>query len=127
MDRVKPKPVSPGPISEDFGELDWFLGLLSYALLDDTRVVYSSFRNGRAQIYLVDLERCIFRPLEAPYACIQFIRHVSKGKVAFLGRKSDEGSVVVELNLVALDDKPQFKVLKDQNHLKLLAIRVRQT
>ena len=107
--------VLPAPIREDFGELDWSLGLSSYALFDDDNVVYSSFRNGRAQIYLVDLVNRTFRELETPYALIRFIRHVSKGKVTFLGKMSNSEDAVIELTLDIPEGKPKYRVIKGQD------------
>lgn len=112
---VMAEPVSPLHIPEDFGELDWVLGLSSYALLDDKNAIYSSFRNGRAQMYLVHLDKRTFRALPTPYVSIQFVRHVSKGKVVFWGKKSDDEGVVVELELDDPEDVPQYRVIQRQD------------
>jgi len=83
--------------SGGFGELDWILGSSSYALLDEKHFIYSLFRDGRAQIYLVDLGKRTFREPGAGYSTcyIRSIRHVSKGQVVFWGKMNNTEYMVV--------------------------------
>jgi len=112
---VKVEAVLPAPIQEDFGELDWVLGLSSYALLEENYFIYSSFRDGQAQIYLVDLGKRTSRELDTPYAYIRSVRHVSKGQVVFLGKMTNAEDMVVELRLDVPEGKPRYRAINRQD------------
>lgn len=109
------EPISADLIKEDFGEPAWWLGMSSYAVLDDHRVVFSSFRNGTAQLYCADLDSKTFTELETPFVLTQFLRSRSMGKVVLGGKKSDQNGAVIELSVV--DNKAVYSVVKADSTL----------
>ncbi|KAK0447789.1 alpha beta-hydrolase [Armillaria borealis] len=94
----KPEPLSSVTLPEEFGEPSWFLGLSSFALYDERRVLFSSFRSGRSQLYLANLDTREFIPVETPFVLIQHVRSLGDGKVVFVGKKADDNSGVIEFS-----------------------------
>ncbi|KAK0461631.1 alpha beta-hydrolase [Desarmillaria tabescens] len=113
----QPEPLSPVVIPEEFGEPSWFLGLSSFALYDQRRVLFSSFRNGRSQLYLASLDTREFLPVETPFVLIQHVRSLGDGKVVFVGKKADDNSGVIEFSWSEQDQKPIYRVLRGRTDL----------
>ncbi|KAK0207015.1 alpha beta-hydrolase [Desarmillaria ectypa] len=113
----KPEPLSPVVIQEEFGEPSWFLGLSSFALYDQRRVLFSSFRSGRSQLYLANLDTREFLPVETPFVLIQYVRSLGDGKVVFVGKKADDNSGVIEFSWSEQEQKPIYRVLRGKTEL----------
>lgn len=110
-DAFNSQPILHEPVPEDFGEASWMMAWSSYALLTPTRILYSSTRAGRAQLYVGDIERRSLAEIHTPYAVVQYLKATQPGKVAFVGRSSDADPVIVELQLDK-NEQPIYHVLK---------------
>ncbi|EIW87444.1 alpha beta-hydrolase [Coniophora puteana RWD-64-598 SS2] len=95
---VETEPLFHDGMEEDFGEPSWMLGWSSYAALDENHVVLTSFRSGRAQIYVYDLRSKASEEINTPFAVIQYVHSLKNGKVVFLGKASDREPAVVEFD-----------------------------
>lgn len=114
---IKPEPMSSVVIKEDFGEPAWFLGLSSFAMYDEHHVLFSAFRSGRSQLYIVGLDTREFLPVETPFVLVQHVRSMGNGKVVFLGKKADGNSAIIEFSKSEQDHKPQYKILRGKAEL----------
>ncbi|KAG7447656.1 alpha beta-hydrolase [Guyanagaster necrorhizus] len=113
----KPEPLSCVVIQEEFGEPSWFLGLSSFAMYDERRVLFSSFRSGRSQLHLANLDTGVFLPVETPFVLIQHVRNLGDGKVVFVGKKADDNFGVIEFSWSEQDHKPVYRVLREKTDL----------
>ncbi|PBK93866.1 alpha beta-hydrolase [Armillaria gallica] len=113
----KPEPLSSVTLPEEFGEPSWFLGLSSFAMYDERRVLFSSFRSGRSQLYLANLDTREFLTVETPFVLIQHVRSLGDGKVVFVGKKADDNSGVIEFSWSEEDRKPVYRVLRGDTDL----------
>jgi dipeptidyl aminopeptidase/acylaminoacyl peptidase len=110
-------PIFAEPIKEDFSEPGWILGWAFYAHVGGNFVVFSSLRNGRSQLYLVDVSSGSKTELDTPYTHIGNMRTLSttsaSGSFIFLGSKVDEPESLVKCT-ISLSSAPStsFEALK---------------
>lgn len=110
--------IFPEPIQEDFGQPPWVLGWSPYTPVDAQghSVVFSSFRDGRNVLHLVDTATGAAHLIDSPYVEINQLRTLSTSppRFIFLGTKIDEGAAIIQgtIDLAHPTPKFHFDVLK---------------
>ena len=105
--------VLKSSVNEDFSEPPWTYGNSNYAILDDTRVIFTSVKNNGSTLYLVDLKNGTYKDLKTPYVEVSLIHRVTEDSIVFKGRKLDEAESVV---LYTISDG-SYKVIKKTSNL----------
>lgn len=84
----------------------------SYARLADNYFIYSSFRNGKSQLYLVNVQTHTFTELPTPFAFVQYLRNKCPGKIVLFAKTSSDNDTLVELSLDPPHGSPIYRTLK---------------
>uniref|UniRef100_A0A0W0FFF2 Putative alpha/beta-hydrolase n=1 Tax=Moniliophthora roreri TaxID=221103 RepID=A0A0W0FFF2_MONRR len=102
-------PISPYPIPEDFSNCMWSLSMFPFAMIEGgERGIFTSWRDGRIVLGLIDMVSGNRSELSGPYVLIDSVRAVGDNSIAFIGSTPDKGDSVV---LYTLDDG-KYDVLK---------------
>ncbi|TCD69563.1 hypothetical protein EIP91_007187 [Steccherinum ochraceum] len=119
----KAAPILAEPRDEEFSLPGWSLGG-SFGVVvhpgdnnTNTTILFSAFKDGRSQLYLLTPCSGVIEELVSPYVVISSFRRVTDGNVVFIGTKVDEGVTLVHCNL---DDyaSPHFTALAGKTHSK---------
>nr|GAT54164.1 predicted protein [Mycena chlorophos] len=107
----KAVPVFSEPVKEDFGEPTWVFGFSPYAVVQNgAKGLFTSFRDGRSVLYLVDLDNGQRTEIPSQFVNISSMRRVGNDKVAFIGDLVDAPSELV-LCTLASDSTTSFSTL----------------
>ncbi|KAG7086546.1 hypothetical protein E1B28_002496 [Marasmius oreades] len=83
------------------------LSMFPYVVLDEegTKAVFTSYRDGRSVLDLIDVKTAVKQEIESPYVVVENMRAVSLSvhQFAFVGQEIDEGQRVVRCNISDLD------------------------
>jgi dipeptidyl aminopeptidase/acylaminoacyl peptidase len=101
------------PLSQDFGEPQWFLGWSFGAALDDDGkfVLFTALKAGRSVLHVVDTSTKTSKEIDCPYAEIVSLRRAGQNRVVLVGTSID---VPQSLGLITFDDNlaPSYSTLK---------------
>lgn len=109
-------PIFQIPVEKDFSLPAWLLGESYSTVLDEKgeRVLCSVVQDGRAVLYVLNLNSGAMTKIESPYVGISSVCGIPKtGEVFFIGGQSSESSEIISLTLSsATPPSPSFKALK---------------
>jgi hypothetical protein len=115
----KSGPILRTPVGKDFSLPGWLLGESYSAVLDEKgdRVLYSVMQDGRAVLYVLDVQSGKITEVKSPYVEILSVSSIPKtGEVFFIGGQSSEPSEIISLTLspttASQSPPPSYKTLK---------------
>lgn len=107
--------ILPTPVEKDFSLPGWLLGESYSVILDEKgeKVLCSVIQDGRAVLYVLDVESGTIKEVKSPYVEISSVWSIPKtGEVFFIGGQSSEPSEIISLTLSSSSTTPSFKTLK---------------
>ncbi|KIJ31840.1 hypothetical protein M422DRAFT_185368, partial [Sphaerobolus stellatus SS14] len=103
--------ILPQVVKEDFSEPAWTLGRWDSAPLDPNTVLYSSIRDGRSILSILNFKERSLKYLPTPYATIKHIRRLSPNEAAFIAKKEDASTAIFSFPLSSNDHDGAVHVL----------------
>ncbi|KAJ7577960.1 alpha/beta-hydrolase [Mycena floridula] len=130
---AKASPIFPEPVAEDFSISAWILDWWPYAIIDSdgNYGLFTSKKDGRNVLYLVDIGTGERTLIDSPYVSIENVRALSTSRheIVFSGAKVDEGTTIVKCAVSLTDSPPTFSfttLKSSKSHIPVENISVPQ-
>ncbi|KAJ7466707.1 alpha/beta-hydrolase [Mycena galericulata] len=111
---TRPRPILNEPILGEFAEPMWGLGMSSYALLDDDRLLCAVVRNGFTSFLIISMSSGTFEELPSNFVEIKYVKRIRLNEIVFVGSKIDAGEAIVKLTLH--NGLPYFEILASSSN-----------
>ena len=109
------RPVLSSLIKEDFAEPLWRLGETTYAVLDNTRVICNTVRDGVSSLSLVNLNSGTREIIKSRYLNITALKTINSNSVAFNGTTDDAGTTVIKMTIGSTATSATFTIIVPAN------------